>query len=82
METKVYLVDMENEDLDIQPVTVRGNLSQTVSSLKETIGSFLNLDPTSLTIVLEKYSNELHLIEDNNYTLKQAGFYPLNKVNR
>uniref|UniRef100_A0A1B6DYN4 Ubiquitin carboxyl-terminal hydrolase 47 n=1 Tax=Clastoptera arizonana TaxID=38151 RepID=A0A1B6DYN4_9HEMI len=77
---KVHKVDMEEEDIAMEPEIIRCNLSQTVSSLKDTIAALLNMDSTNLTIVLKKYGIEVHLVEEDNCTLKQARFDPSNKI--
>ncbi|PSN42002.1 Ubiquitin carboxyl-terminal hydrolase 47 [Blattella germanica] len=77
--TKVFLVDVETEEVD-GPTIVRGNLSQTVKEFKVTLSKVFNLDPKSIKIVLEKHSNESRLLDNDEKTLKLEGFYGSNKI--
>lgn len=81
--TKVYVVDIEKEEIEGPSLVICGSMSQTVLQLKEKLGAHLSLDPSTLNVVLEKNGKddkEHQMLEDNNCTLKQAGFYPSNKV--
>jgi hypothetical protein len=75
----VFVVDTETEEVD-GPTIVRGNLSQTVGEFKVTLAKALHLDAKTMKIVLEKYSNEPRLLENDDKTLKLEGFYGSNKV--
>jgi hypothetical protein len=75
----VFVVDLETEEVD-GPTIVRGNLSQTVGEFRVTLAKALRLDTKTMKIVLEKYSNEPRLLENDDRTLKLEGFYGSNKV--
>lgn len=77
--TKVFVVDVETEEVD-GPAIVRGNLSQTVAEFKVTLAKALHLDPKTMKVVLEKYSSEPKLLDNDDKTLKFEGFYGSNKV--
>ncbi|KAJ9585896.1 hypothetical protein L9F63_020459 [Diploptera punctata] len=77
--TKVFVVDVETEEVD-GPTTVRGNVSQTVGEFKVTLAKALHLDAKTMKIVLEKYSNEPRLLENDEKTLKTEGFYGSPKI--
>ncbi|XP_069705284.1 ubiquitin carboxyl-terminal hydrolase 47 isoform X2 [Periplaneta americana] len=77
--TKVFVVDVENEEVD-GPTIVRGNLSQTVAEFKVTLARALHLDAKTIKIVLEKYSNEPRLLDNDEKTLKLEGFYGPSKI--
>jgi hypothetical protein len=77
--TKVFVVDVETEEVD-GPTIVRGNLSQTVADFKVTLAKALRLDPKTMKVVLEKYSSEPKLLDNDDKTLKFEGFYGSNKV--
>ena len=72
-------MDLETEEVD-GPIIVRGNLSQTVGEFRVTLAKALHLDAKTMKIVLEKYSNEPRLLENDDRTLKLEGFYGSNKV--
>jgi len=72
-------VDLETEEVD-GPTVVQGNLSQTVGEFRVTLATSLHLDAKNMKIVLEKYSNEPRLLENDDRTLKLEGFYGSNKV--
>nr|CAD7196168.1 unnamed protein product [Timema douglasi] len=76
---KVFVVNVETEEVD-GPTIVRGNLSQTVKEFKGTLAKVLNLNADTLKIVLEKYSNESRLLENDDKTLKVEGFFGSNKI--
>lgn len=75
----MFVVDVETEEVD-GPTIVRGNLSQTVAEFKVTLARALHLDAKTMKIVLEKYSNEPRLLDNDEKTLKLEGFYGSNKV--
>lgn len=75
----MFVVDLETEEVD-GPTVVRGNLSQTVGEFRVTLAKALRLDAKTMKIVLEKYSNEPRLLENDDRTLKLEGFYGSNKV--
>jgi hypothetical protein len=75
----VFVVDVQTEEVD-GPTVVRGNLSQTVAEFKVTLAKALHLDAKTIKIVLEKYSNEPRLLDNDDKTLKLEGFYGSNKV--
>jgi hypothetical protein len=77
--TKAFIVDVETEELD-GPTVVRGTLSQTVGEFKATLAKALHLDPKTMKVVLEKYSSEPKLLDNDHKTLKFEGFYGANKV--
>jgi hypothetical protein len=72
-------VDVETEEVD-GPTIVRGHLSQTVAEFKVTLAKALHLDAKTMKIVLEKYSSEPRLLDNDEKTLKVEGFYGSNKV--
>jgi ubiquitin carboxyl-terminal hydrolase 47 len=77
--TKVFVVDLETEEVD-GPTVVRGNVSQTVGEFKVTLAKALRLDAKTMKIVLEKYSNEPKLLANDDRTLKAEGFFGSNKI--
>lgn len=81
--TKVYIVDLKNEELD-GPRNVRGTLEQTVGDFKKRLltelKNELNCTLSNLQVVLEKRINESRLITDDLNTLKEEGFYNFCKV--
>ncbi|XP_076350596.1 ubiquitin carboxyl-terminal hydrolase 47-like isoform X3 [Tachypleus tridentatus] len=77
---KLYVVDVEAEEISA-PVTLRSHLSQTVEEFREQVAQALGLHSIANTrLVLERYYNDLRLLENSSKTLKMEGFYRSNKV--
>lgn len=54
---KVYNIILETEEVN-EPRLVRVDVDDTVQILKEKIGKLLNMDPETVKVVMEMYSNE------------------------
>lgn len=54
---KVYNIILETEEVN-EPRLVRVDVDDTVQILKEKIGKLLNMDPETIKVVMEMYSNE------------------------
>lgn len=76
---KVHVVDIENGDIG-SPVTVRSHLHDTVAALKAQIAQVLELPSTKMRLAVERCSNDLKFLTENDETLQHEGFDRSNKV--
>ncbi|XP_075229694.1 ubiquitin carboxyl-terminal hydrolase 47-like [Lycorma delicatula] len=76
---RVYVADLESEEVE-GPKVIRGNLSQTVEELLESIGNALNIDPSKMVAVYEKCSSKFSILSNYPRTLKQEGLLSFMKI--
>lgn len=77
---KLYLVNVEKDEVEVPPTSIRSLLSSSVAELKESVGKIFNIDQKNMILVTERYTNEFQILEDDTMTLQNIGFYTSNKV--
>ncbi|CAH1098734.1 unnamed protein product [Psylliodes chrysocephalus] len=66
---KVYNIILETEEVN-EPRLVRVDVDDTVQILKEKIGKLLNMDPETVKVVMEMYSNEPKYLDNDEAIVK------------
>ncbi|CAH1119608.1 unnamed protein product [Phaedon cochleariae] len=66
---KVYPINIEAEEID-EPKLVRVDVDDRISDLKMKIGHLLHMDPTTVKIVMEIYSNEPKYLDNDDALVK------------
>lgn len=76
------MVDLEKEEVELPPISVRTSLNSTVGDLKATISLLknVNIDQNNIILVTEKFTNEFQILEFDSMSLQNIGFYSSNKV--
>lgn len=77
--TKVYKIDTVTRDVD-GPITLRVSKTQTVLDFKMIVGRKLQLNPKSLMLAVNEYKDVTKILNDNDATLRDAGFIEYCKV--
>ncbi|CAH1998952.1 unnamed protein product [Acanthoscelides obtectus] len=66
---KVYPIIMENEEVE-EPKLVRVDVGDKVCKLKLKLSALLNIDPSTVHVVMEMYSNEPKYLENDDDIIK------------
>ncbi|XP_046413365.1 ubiquitin carboxyl-terminal hydrolase 47 isoform X1 [Neodiprion fabricii] len=78
--TKVFVVDIDKEEVVDGPISVRGLLTQTIREYKLELSKLLKLDAKQIKLVLQKYPSDSRLLDKDDNMLQSEGFYGPNKI--
>lgn len=78
--TKVFVVDIDKEEVVDGPISVRGLLTQTVKEYKIQLSKILNVDPKRMKLILQKYPSLSRVLDKDDNVLQSEGFYGPHKI--
>ncbi|XP_048515224.1 ubiquitin carboxyl-terminal hydrolase 47 isoform X2 [Athalia rosae] len=78
--TKVFVVDIDKEQVVDGPIIVRGLLTQTVKEYKQQLSKILKIDAKQMKLIVQKYLSDTNLLDKDDNMLKSEGFYGSSKI--